>query len=118
MAESQNQSAAVERDVPVWDLGVRVFHWALLALIVTSFVTIKIGGNALTYHAWSGYCILALLIFRLVWGFVGGTHARFTSFVRGPGAVIACAMLAKPSFDPRVATTCVSGLSFTPKRRS
>jgi len=89
MAESQNQSAAAERDVPVWDLGVRVFHWALLALIVTSFVTIKIGGNALTYHAWSGYCILALLIFRLVWGFVGGTHARFTSFVRGPGAVIA-----------------------------
>lgn len=88
MAESQNQPADAEREVPVWDIGVRLFHWALLALVVTSFVTIKIGGNALTYHAWSGYSILALLIFRLVWGFVGGTHARFASFVRGPGAVI------------------------------
>ena len=88
MAEPHNQSAAGERDVPVWDLGIRFFHWALLALIITSFVTVKVGGNAMTYHAWSGYCILALLVFRLVWGFVGGTHARFTSFVRGPGAVI------------------------------
>jgi cytochrome b len=88
MAEAQDQYAAGERDVPVWDLGVRFFHWVLLALVVTSFVTVKIGGNAMTYHAWSGYCILALLVFRLVWGFVGGTHARFTTFVRGPGAVI------------------------------
>lgn len=85
--ESRPDSA--ERDVPVWDLGVRFFHWALLILVVTSFVTIKVGGAAFKYHMWSGYAILALLMFRIVWGFVGGTHARFTSFVRGPGAVIA-----------------------------
>ena len=88
MAESQHQSADAEREVPVWDIGVRLFHWALLALVVTSFVTIKIGGDAFTYHVWSGYGILTLLVFRLVWGFVGGTQARFAAFVRGPGAVI------------------------------
>ncbi len=78
-----------ERDVPVWDLGVRVFHWALVILVITSFVTAKIGGNAVTYHAWSGYSILTLLVFRILWGMVGGTQARFASFIRGPGAVIA-----------------------------
>jgi cytochrome b len=81
--------AAQERPIPVWDLGVRFFHWALVTCVVTSFVTIKIGGNAMTYHVWSGYAILSLLLFRILWGFVGGTHARFATFVRGPGAVIA-----------------------------
>lgn len=85
----ESRPDGAERDVPVWDLGVRFFHWALLILVVTSFVTIKVGGAAFKYHMWSGYAILALLVFRIVWGFVGGTHARFTSFVRGPGAVIA-----------------------------
>ena len=70
--------APQEREVPVWDLGVRFFHWALLILVVTSFVTAKIGGNAVTYHAWSGYAILTLLVFRILWGLVGGTQARFT----------------------------------------
>ena len=78
-----------EQDVPVWDLGVRFFHWALVLLVVTSFVKVKIGGNAMTYHAWSGYSILTLLIFRILWGIAGGTHARFTSFIKGPGALIA-----------------------------
>jgi cytochrome b len=82
-------SADEEREVPVWDLGVRVFHWALLILVVTSFVTIKVGGAAFQYHIWSGYAILALLVFRIVWGFVGGTHARFANFVRGPAACLA-----------------------------
>lgn len=91
MSERAPESAntASDRTVPVWDLGVRFFHWALVACVVTSFVTIKIGGNAMTYHVWSGYAILTLLLFRILWGFAGGTHARFASFVRGPGAVIA-----------------------------
>jgi cytochrome b len=88
MSASQEPSAGDEREVPVWDLGVRAFHWLLVILVVTSFVTVKIGGNALTYHAWSGYAVLALLVFRILWGFVGGTQARFASFVCGPGAVI------------------------------
>ncbi len=88
MTTKEDKTVLATREVPVWDLGVRLFHWALVILVVTSFITAKIGGNAITYHAWSGYTILTLLIFRILWGFFGGTHARFTSFVRGPGAVI------------------------------
>lgn len=68
----------------VWDLAVRVFHWALVALVVALIVSGKIGGNALDWHKRFGYAVLALVLFRILWGFVGGTHARFASFVRGP----------------------------------
>jgi cytochrome b len=80
--------AAGGHRVRVWDLPTRVFHWALVVLVVTSFVTGKIGGNAMTWHMYSGYGILALLLFRIVWGFVGGHTARFTSFVTGPVKVM------------------------------
>ncbi len=89
MNTDTDKTVLAERDIPVWDMGVRFFHWALVVLVVTSFVTVKIGGNAMTYHVWSGYAILTLLIYRILWGVAGGTHARFTSFIRGPGAVIA-----------------------------
>lgn len=79
--------AAGARRVRVWDLPTRLFHWALVVLVVTSFVTAKVGGNAMTWHMYSGYAILALLIFRIAWGFVGGRHSRFASFVKGPAAV-------------------------------
>lgn len=73
----------------VWDLPLRLFHWLLLLLVVVSFVSAKIGGNAMQIHLLSGYTILTLVLFRILWGFLGGTHARFASFVRGPAAVIA-----------------------------
>lgn len=76
------------RRVRVWDLPTRLFHWLLVVLVVTSFVTGKIGGNALTYHMWSGYAILALLLFRSAWGFIGAPESRFAAFVRGPGTVL------------------------------
>jgi cytochrome b len=79
------------RAVRVWDVPVRIFHWLLVALIVTSWVTSEIGGNAMTYHMWSGYTILTLAAFRVVWGFVGSQHARFADFIYGPGAVISYA---------------------------
>jgi cytochrome b len=72
----------------VWDLPLRIFHWALALLVIAQVTTATIGGNAMEYHALGGYAILALLLFRLVWGFAGGTHARFANFVRGPGAVL------------------------------
>lgn len=74
------------KSVLIWDWPTRVFHWALVLLVTTSFVTGHIGGNAMTYHLWSGFTILGLLMFRLIWGFVGGRHARFAAFVRGPAA--------------------------------
>jgi len=72
----------------VWDLPLRLFHWLLVLLVIVSFVSAKVGGNAMQAHMLSGYLILVLLLFRLAWGFAGGTHARFVSFVRGPGAVL------------------------------
>lgn len=73
--------------VKVWDLPTRVFHWSLLALVVAAFVTGEVGGNAMVWHGRAGLGILGLIAFRLAWGFVGSTYARFTHFVRGPGAI-------------------------------
>jgi cytochrome b len=75
--------------IRVWDLPTRLFHWTLAALVIGSFVTIKIGGNLMVWHERFGYAVLTLLLFRLIWGFAGGRYARFASFVRGPGRVLA-----------------------------
>ena len=72
------------RAIKVWDVPVRAFHWALVALVVASVATGTLGGNAMTWHMWSGYAILALVLFRVIWGVVGSHHARFAGFVHGP----------------------------------
>lgn len=79
-------SAAVQ--VRVWDLPLRLFHWSLVFCVIGAFVTIKVGGGWMIWHMRFGYAILALLLFRLVWGFIGGRQARFTQFVTGPGGLI------------------------------
>ncbi len=76
------------RVVRVWDAPVRIFHWVLVVLLFTSWLTSEIGGNAMTYHMWSGYAILTLVTFRILWGFVGSQRARFSDFVHGPGPVL------------------------------
>jgi len=76
------------RIVRVWDVPVRVFHWLLVVLVAISFTTGYIGGNALAWHMRSGYCILALVLFRIVWGLIGSQTARFSDFVREPSYVL------------------------------
>lgn len=71
----------------VWDLPTRIFHWALVACVLGSFVTVNIGGNAMVWHGRIGVTVVGLLAFRLVWGFAGSTYARFAQFVRGPAAI-------------------------------
>jgi cytochrome b len=73
--------------VRVWDVPVRLFHWTLVALLVAAVISVKVGGNAKEWHLRCGYAILALVLFRFIWGFVGTHHARFATFVKGPGAV-------------------------------
>lgn len=73
--------------IRVWDLPTRMFHWALALCVVGSFVTAKIGGNAMVWHGRIGVTVVGLLAFRVVWGFVGSTYARFAQFVRGPRAI-------------------------------
>ena len=73
----------------VWDVPVRLFHWSLALLLVVSYFTARAGGDWMTLHFWSGYAILTLLFFRIAWGFLGSTTARFSSFLKGPSAAIA-----------------------------
>lgn len=80
-------SVAMGQTVRIWDLPTRVFHWALAALVVTSIVTANIGGNAMVWHMRSGLAVLSLLLFRLVWGLVGGHWSRFGSFLVSPSTV-------------------------------
>ncbi|MEF8756103.1 MAG: cytochrome b/b6 domain-containing protein [Accumulibacter sp.] len=75
--------------IRVWDLPTRVFHWALVLLVVASFVSGKIGGNAMVWHGRFGLAILGLLSFRLLWGLIGSTYARFLSFLPTPNAILA-----------------------------
>lgn len=87
-APSPDLQAAPLTPVRVWDLPTRLFHWALLVCVVGSVVTAKVGGNATEWHFRLGLAVLALLVFRLVWGLVGGRWSRFASFIRTPGAVL------------------------------
>jgi cytochrome b len=70
--------------VRVWDLPTRLFHWALVLLIVGLAVSGHRGGDAMDWHARLGYAVLALLLFRIVWGFVGGRWSRFRAFAFSP----------------------------------
>jgi cytochrome b len=85
--ETETATGSSGRGTPVWDLPVRIFHWALVLLVISQVVTASLGGNAMQFHALGGYAILALVVFRILWGFFGGTHARFDDFVRMPATV-------------------------------
>jgi len=74
--------------VRIWDLPTRLFHWLLAALVLCSVVTAKLGGLWIDWHMRAGYAILALVLFRVLWGFAGSRYARFANFVRGPRAVL------------------------------
>jgi cytochrome b len=76
----------------VWDLPVRLFHWVLVLLLVSQVVTGRIGGSLMPFHAYCGYAVLVLVVFRILWGFAGSTHARFVSFLAGPAATARFAM--------------------------
>lgn len=65
----------------------RLFHWSVVLLVALSWWSIENGFDEV--HFWSGYFLLFLLLFRIFWGFAGSSTARFTSFVKGPAAVVA-----------------------------
>ena len=73
----------------VWDVPVRLFHWLLVILMLVSYFSGRAGGDWMKFHFWSGYAILTLLLFRICWGFLGSTTARFSDFVKGPAAAFA-----------------------------
>lgn len=84
--------------VRVWDLPVRVFHWSLVAAFALAWLS---ADDAETLHHWAGYAALALVAFRVVWGFVGSRHARFADFVPRPAALRAYVAAMLRGREPR-----------------
>jgi cytochrome b len=74
------------RGVRVWDLPTRMFHWLLVGLFLFSWWSAK--SHHMDWHLLSGSTLVGLLVFRLIWGFIGGSTARFRSFLCAPGAVL------------------------------
>ncbi len=70
----------------VWDPAIRLFHWLTVALVVAAYVTWRL--NWMGWHAWAGDAVLALVLFRLAWGFVGSDTARFAHFLASPRSAV------------------------------
>lgn len=98
---------------PVWDLSIRLFHWLLVIGIVTQFVTMKVGDGAYTeWHFRSGFIILGLMLYRLIWGMVGSSTARFRHCLYRPSAVWAYAKeLFKRDYNQHIGHNPLGGLS-------
>lgn len=75
--------------VRIWDLPTRVFHWSLTVCVVGLIVTANLGGGWMNWHLRLGYAVLTLLLFRLIWGFVGGRWSRFMNFLYTPSQLMA-----------------------------
>ncbi len=86
---TNQQGDIPHKRVLIWDLPVRLFHWIQLALFVTLFVTAEILDDKIELHAKLGIALLALILFRLLWGIVGSSYARFSQFVKSPRTVFA-----------------------------
>jgi cytochrome b len=80
---------SASNSVRIWDLPTRLFHWALFACVVVLVISGLRGGGAMEWHFRAGYAVLTLLLFRIVWGFVGGKWSRFASFIYAPATVFA-----------------------------
>jgi cytochrome b len=83
------QKNLVRVRVRVWDLPTRLFHWTLVAGVIGLGITGTLGGSAMAWHLPVAYAVLALLLFRLAWGWAGGRWSRFAAFAYAPHSVIA-----------------------------
>lgn len=83
------------RSVRAWDLPTRIFHWVLVLLIVSAWVSIEfsneIGDTTMKWHRYNGYALLIIILWRLLWGLFGSSTSRFGNFVRSPGAALSYA---------------------------
>jgi cytochrome b len=89
MKAGQSQTSpqsSTRRPVLVWDVPVRLFHWLVVVLVISAYVTLKL--NWIDWHVRVGEALLALVIFRLLWGWFGSETARFRNFVSSPAAAL------------------------------
>ena len=74
--------------VRAWDWPTRAFHWLLVLAILSAWVSFnyaeKLGDTSLKWHRYNGYAILVLIVFRLLWGFIGSSTSRWSAFVTWP----------------------------------
>ena len=75
---------ATPASIRIWDLPTRLFHWLFAASVIGAIATVKAGGLWMDWHLPSGVAALVLLVFRVIWGFVGPRYARFSNFVTSP----------------------------------
>jgi len=83
--QHENRNMSNSTTIKVWDLPVRIFHWSLVVLFFTSYVS---GDELETLHVWTGYGVAALVVFRIFWGLVGSQYARFSNFIYSPAEII------------------------------
>ena len=96
----------------IWDFPVRLFHWSLVLMFCISWITAEIGGNAMQYHMWSGYVVVGLVLFRILWGIAGSESARFSHFIHGPASVLSYTRsLFKPGYKTETGHTPLGGWS-------
>lgn len=74
--------------IRVWDLPTRVFHWCLALAIAGLIITGEVGGEAMVWHFRLGYVVGSLLIFKLIWGFIGGFWSRWQQLTCSPKSLI------------------------------
>lgn len=86
LVKSPADTAANAEEIILWDLPVRIVHWGFALLIPAMWATAEFG--QMSAHRVIGFVLLGLLLFRIYWGVVGSSTARFTSFIRGPGAIL------------------------------
>jgi cytochrome b len=79
--------SAMSVAIQVWDLPLRIFHWLLALAVLSAVITGELGGALIDWHGRIGVLILGLLVFRIIWGFVGSSHARFSNFFPTPGKI-------------------------------
>jgi cytochrome b len=92
--------ASDRREVPIWDIPTRMFHWSLVALVgINLFLIAPRGGASTVVHYIAGYLVAGLLMFRLIWGFIGSPRSRFADFLL-PWSAVRNHILRLLRFDP------------------
>ena len=71
----------------IWDFPVRICHWLIVLLVGAQWITAELLDDAMQWHAWFGYGMLGVVVFRLVWGFIGTRYAKFGQFLASPSTV-------------------------------
>ncbi len=89
---------STNQTVKIWDLPTRLFHWSLVICFAVSWASVELFDNAMQIHFYAGYTLLTLLVFRVLWGMVGSSTARFSQFIRGWQPTLA---YARTLFKPR-----------------